>query len=102
MDMDGTNAHVNRTDAYHQATDAACAERREIQAQIVSLEARVAGLHARDTSLETLVRTLRELLPSSQEPPASYTPQYTTSSGSLDVHRRVATESGLRLPFEIN
>lgn len=95
MDTGNTTASMHRTDAYRQATDAASAERREIQAEIVSLEARVASLQARDVWLETLVRTLRELLPASQEAPAAYTPIYSIVNPSPELHARAVVDAEL-------
>ena len=76
------------TDVYRRATDAASAERREIQAEIATLEARITTLRTRDTSLEALVRTLRELLPSPLDGPAPYIPSYTLVEDSPDLRHR--------------
>jgi hypothetical protein len=69
-----TSADAYRTEVYRNATDVACSERREIQAEISDLAARMASLQAREASLNVLVHALRELLPALPEAAAPYVP----------------------------
>jgi vacuolar-type H+-ATPase subunit E/Vma4 len=70
------NAEEYRRDLYRKATDAAIAESREIQSEVLILEARVISLQVRDASLKTLVHSLGELLPVSPGIAAPYTPAH--------------------------
>ena len=104
MDTESSaNVDVYRTDVYRGATDAASAERREIQAEIAHLEARMSSLQARDASLEVLVSALRELLPASPEVAPRYTPTYSIGDGAPEFRRRSAVDAESRhdVAFEI-
>jgi vacuolar-type H+-ATPase subunit E/Vma4 len=97
MDTESSaNVDGYRTDVYRGATDAASAERREIQAEIAHLEARVSSLQARDASLEVLVSALRELLPASPEVALRYTPTYSIADGASEFPRRSAVDAESR------
>jgi hypothetical protein len=76
VNADGTadTPAQQRVNLYREATEAAAAECREVQAEIVSLEARANSLRVRETALIGLVLATRELLPVLPERPAVYTP----------------------------
>ena len=85
---DAANATGRRADVYRGATEAANAERREIQAEIAHLEARVSSLQARDTTLEVLVSALRALLPASPEVTLRYMPTFADADTAAEFPHR--------------
>jgi hypothetical protein len=85
MDTESSSSAVHRTDAYRDATEAASAERREIQAEVSRLEARVASLQAREAALEVLTRALRELFSAPTDIAGPYLPFHWTATPSSEL-----------------
>lgn len=93
---DSANVIGHRADAYRGATEAASAERREIQAEIARLEARVSSLQARDTTLEVLVSALRALVPASPEVALRYMPTFAAADMAADFPHRSGVDPASR------
>lgn len=88
MNMEGNaDTVVRRADVYREATEAASAECREVQAEIASLETRVVSLRAREASLNALVQAMSALLPAPVESSVRYMPVVAMSGSLSGLHR---------------
>ena len=90
MNTDGTTdtEALQRMSLYREATEAAAAECREVQAEIASLESRADSLRVRETALIGLVLATRDLLPVPPERPAFYAAVETTSDTPAVLRNR--------------